>query len=208
MSTLHLLRLSGLANIVGGIAIALFVIEHPWGHFVGAATVASPTWMLAHALHLVGASFALLGLVGLYACQAAGLGRAGLGAFLLAFVGTAFFVGTGLITAFVWPMLATVAPAAVDVGGAGFQPPAVAVFFLTAVLLVPGYLSFGTVSWRGGLLPRWALALWAIGGAVGMVPPVPLGPLPWVGLVAAGLLYGVGVVGLGWWLWRRPEAGS
>lgn len=204
MSTPHLLRLSGLANIAGGIAIALFVIEHPWGHFVGAATVASPAWMVAHSLHLIGASFALLGLVGLYAIQAEQLGRVGLAAFVLAFVGTAFFVGTGLITAFVWPMLAAVAPMAVDMGGAGFRPPALVAFSLTAVLLVAGYLAFGAVSWRAGRLPRGPLLLWTAGGVVGMVPPEPLGPLPWAGLVLAGVIYGVGAAGLGWWLWRQP----
>ena len=204
MSTPQLLRLSGLANILGGIAIALFVIEHPWGRFVGADAVSSREWMIAHTLHLVGASFAVLGLVGLYACQAERLGRVGLAAFVLAFVGTAFFVGNGMITAFIWPMVAAVAPAAVDVDGAGFLPPAVAVFFLTAVLLVPGYLSFAAISWRAGRLPRGPLVLWAVGGAVGLVPPEPLGPLPWAGLVLAGVLYGIGAAGLGWWLWRLP----
>lgn len=207
MTRSSLLRLSGLANILGGIAIALFVIEHPWGHFVGAETVGGPAWMIAHALHLIGASFALLGLMGLYVCQAERLGRAGLAAFLLAFVGTAFFVGTGLITAFVWPMLATVAPAAVDADGAGFDLPALAAFSLTAVLLLSGYLAFGAVSWRAGRLPRGPLLLWALGGAAGMVPPEPLGPLPWAGLVLAGVLYGIGAAGLGWWLWRRSPDG-
>lgn len=202
-----LLRLSGLANILGGLAIALFVIEHPWGRFVGAETVIGPAWMLAHSLHLVGASFALLGILGLYVCQSGRLGRGGLAAFLLAFVGTAFFVGTGLITAFIWPMLARVAPAAVDADGAGFDLPALAAFSLTAVLLFCGYLAFGAASWRAGLLPRGPLLLWALGGAAGMVPPEPLGPLPWAGLVLAGVTYGLGAAGLGWWLWRQPPEG-
>ena len=120
------------------------------------------------------------------------------------FTGTALFVGTGMITAFIWPMLAREAPAAVGVDGAVFLPPAVAVFALTALTLVAGYLGFGLASWRIGVLPRWALACWAIGGSLGMVPPEPLGPMPWPGLVLSGLVFGLGAAGLGAFLWRHP----
>ena len=56
--------------------------------------------------------------------------------------------------------------------------------------------------------PRWAIALWMVGGVIGMIPPRPLGPLPWAALVAGGVIYGLGAVGLGVALWRGPEAGG
>jgi hypothetical protein len=199
-----MIRLAGLANILGGLAIALFVVEHPWGRFHGAEVGVLPQWQLAHSLHFVGAVLALLGLNGLAARQATRLGPAGWLGFALAFSGTAMFVGTGMITAFLWPMLARELPAAVGVDGAVFLPPAVAVFAVTAVTLVSGYLVFGLASGRIGVLPRPALALWAIGGSLGMVPPQPLGPLPWVGLVLAGVAYGAGAAWLGAFLWRHP----
>jgi hypothetical protein len=198
------LRASGLANVLAGLAVALFMIEHPWGRFVGAEVGGLPQWQLAHSLHFLGAVLAILGLFGLAARQAMRLGPAGWLGFALAVAGTAMFVGTGMITAFIWPMLARQLPSAVGVDGAIFLPPAVTVFAVTAVTLVAGYLLFGAASWRAGVLPRPALALWALGGSLGMVPPQPLGPLPWPGLVLAALAYGAGAAWLGLFLWRRP----
>lgn len=190
-------RLCGAANIVGGAAIAIFVLSHPWGHFVGAEVALTTGWRFAHTFHLIGATASLLGLVGLYAVQAERLGRMGLVAFVVAFLGTAMFVGSGMLTAFVWPMVAAQAPGAVAHGGAMFDMPAIAALALTAVTLSVGYLMFAAVSWRTGVLPHGGLVLWSVGGALGMVPPQPLGPLFWAGLVSAGLVYGSGAVWLG-----------
>jgi hypothetical protein len=190
-------RLCAAANVLGGAAIAVFVLSHPWGHFVGAEVARSQGWRVAHFFHFVGAAASLLGLVGLYAVQADRLGRAGLTAFTLAFFGTAFFVGSGMLTAFTWPMVAAQAPNAVEHGGAMFNLPAIASLSITAVTLAVGYILFAAVSWRARVLPRGGLVLWAAGGALGMVPPQPLGPLVWIGLVSAGVIYAAGAIWLG-----------
>lgn len=200
------IRLCGAANIVGGVAIAIFVLSHPWGHFVGADVGVTRGWRIAHTFHFVGATSSLVGLMGLYAVQARRAGRFGLIAFLLAFVGTGMFVGSGMLTAFVWPMVAAQAPAAVEHGGAMFAFPALASLALTAATLSVGYLLFAAASWRAGVLRRDAVLVWAVGGALGMVPPQPLGPMPWAGLVASGVVYSVGAVWLGWTLWRLEFA--
>jgi hypothetical protein len=191
------LRLCGAANIVGGVAIAIFVLSHPWGHFVGADVALTSGWRLAHTFHFIGAAAPLLGLVGLYAVQADRLGRPGVGAFVVAFTGTAMFVGSGMLTAFVWPMVAAHAPDTVAHGGAMFDMPAIAALALTAIILAVGYVMFAAVSWRAHVLPHGGLLLWSIGGALGMVPPQPLGPLFWAGLVSAGVIYAVGAAWLG-----------
>jgi hypothetical protein len=205
MSRSALLRYAGIANIIGGISIAIFVIEHPWGRFFGAEVGLTRAWAIAHGFHLLGATFSLLGIVGLYLLQADKMGRFGFWSFVLSFVGTAWFVGTGLITAFIWPMLAAVAPEVVAAGGAIVAPPALIAFGSTALMLSLGYLLFCAASWRLGILPPWALALWAVGAVLGVIPPTPVGPLPWFTLVFGGIIYGIGAVGLGRALWQAAD---
>ena len=48
----------------------------------------------------------------------------------LSFIGNAMFLGTGMITAFIWPMLAVHAPATVELGGPIFHAPVSALAFL------------------------------------------------------------------------------
>jgi hypothetical protein len=206
-STSELVRWSGLAAIVGGVAIALFVLSHPWDRFVGAEVARTGRWRLAHTLHFAGASFALLGFVGIYARQRERAGRLGLIGFVVAFAGLAMFVGTGMLTAFVWPTLADHAPSVVEEDGAMFDAPAVVAFALTAITVTTGYLLFGLASLRAGVLPRDGTLLLTVGAVLGMAPPQPLGAMPWAGLVLGGVLFGLGSVRLGLALWREGPVG-
>ena len=199
----ELVRWSGLAAVVGGVAIALFVLSHPWDRFVGAEVARTGRWRLAHTLHFAGASFALLGFVGIYVRQRERAGRLGLIGFVVAFAGTAMFVGTGMLTAFVWPMLADAAPAVIGEDGAMFDAPAVTAFALTGVTVTIGYLLFGLASLRAGVLPRDGTILLMVGAVLGMAPPRPLGAMPWAGLVLGGVVFGLGSVRLGLALWRQ-----
>jgi hypothetical protein len=201
-------RWSGLAAVVGGLGIALFVLLHPWDRFVGAEVARSGQWRLAHTLHFVGAAFALLGLPGLYAHQRARLGPLGAAGFVVAGLGTAMFVGTGMLTAFVWPMVAHQAPAAVELGGAMFEPPALHALWLTGLVVIVGYLMFGAATLRAGVFPRAGTVALTAGAVLGMLPPRPLGALPWAGLVLGGVLFGGGLIWLGSVVWRAPAPTS
>jgi hypothetical protein len=202
MASEHWRRGSGLALLVGGLAMSLFVLLlYPVGGFFGAAHAHHPLWAPAHFLHFVGAVAILLGLVGLYAVQAGQLGLVGRVGFVLAFVGTAQFVGTGMLTAFVWPVLADLAPGSLEPQGALFLPPATFVFALTIGCLIPGYVLFAWASLRAGRLPRGGLVLLAVGAVLALLPPEPVGPLPWITLILGGLLFGGGAMWLGWALW-------
>lgn len=206
MTRTELRRWAGLSGIVGGFSIAFFIVQHPWGRFVGAEVGGSPEWQLAHTFHFVGAIFMLLGLVGLYADQMEASGRLGFAGFVLAFIGTACFVGTGMITGFVWPMVAREAPAALEPGGAMFHFPAVTPPVLAALFVTVGYSVFGAASWRARVLPRGGVALLTAGAVLGMMAPQPLGPAPWLVLYVGGILFGAGSAVLGWWLARRAPA--
>ena len=64
MSTQNLMRWSGLALILGGVGIALFLITlYPLGSFFDPQVLINPQSVLAHTFHWIGGSFALLGYV-------------------------------------------------------------------------------------------------------------------------------------------------
>jgi len=206
MSPSGLIRASGLSCLLGGICLIAFVLIHPWDRLVGAANAMDPRWQLAHRLHFVGAIFALLGLPGLYAWQRHRLGTLGVIGFTLSVLGNAMFIGTGMITGFIWPMLAMCAPQSVELGGALFGPLGSLSFLLTAATMMLGYGIFGAASLRIGMLPRWAMVMLIVGVFLGMTPPHPLTALPWAAMVLGGVLYGVGLVWVGVFLCVTPSA--
>jgi hypothetical protein len=204
MSLKTMVRWSGLACIVGGFCLAGFVLVHPWDQLLGAAIARTARWQIAHTLHFVGALFALLGLLGIFARQREQLGPLGIAGFIFSFIGNAMFLGTGMITAFIWPMLALDAPATVEPGGPIFGwPHSLLAFALTAVTLIIGYVLFGIAMLRVGIFPRWSILMLVTGAILGMLPPHPMGALPWWGLVSGGVLYGAALVWLGSILWTE-----
>ncbi|HKZ40188.1 MAG TPA: hypothetical protein VJ044_04450, partial [Candidatus Hodarchaeales archaeon] len=63
MSSQTLIRWSGLALVIGGIGIALFLITlYPMGNFFAPETITTGQSVLAHTFHWIGATFTLLGL--------------------------------------------------------------------------------------------------------------------------------------------------
>ena len=208
MLSAGLFRWTGTALLLGGVCLTLFVLVlYPVGGFFGADHARHPAWVPAHSLHFVGALLSLFGLLGLYLCQRAAVGRLGALGFALAGAGLAQFVGTGMLTAFVWPVLAAHAPDTLAPDGALFQPPANTLFYTTVLTLIPGYLLVGATLLRAGVLPRAAAVLLAVGVVLAITPPEPVGPMPWAGLTLGGILFGAGEVWLGSLLWAKG-AGS
>lgn len=202
-----MIRLSGAACIIGGVFLATFVLVHPWDQLLGAAIARTTQWQIAHLMHFIGAAFTLLGLLGIYARQRERFGPLGHTGFVLSFMGNAMFVGTGMITAFIWPMLAVYAPNCVEVGGPIFGPPHAALaFVLTALILSIGYLLLGSAMLRAKVFPPVATVTLVVGAILGMLPPHPVGFLPWAGLVLGGVLYGLALVWIGLILVQRRPA--
>jgi hypothetical protein len=134
----------------------------------------------------------LFGVVALYATRAAAAGRLGLGGFVTAFLGTALYLVTGVLTAFVMPLLASTAPSTLEPGGAYFASvPLLLIFLGSSLLLLAGYSMLALDALRAGRLPR--LASWAVlvGAVLGNAPG-----MPWPGLIAADVLW---ASGLAWW---------
>lgn len=200
MSTQNLMRWSGWALAIGGIAIAgFFLALLPIGG-VTATTESSPgLYYLAHGLHTIGGVLAALGLVGLYARQSEKTGWLGLIGFVLAFIGTTLFAGLGMISEFLLPPIFTNAPALVAPGGA-LDPNSLIIFPLTFLPFLVGYILLGIATMRAGVLPRWS-GLLLILGAILFALPVPW-PVPVVGAV----LYAAGMGWIGYVLWSEKGA--
>lgn len=194
----RLIRWSGLALVLAGLSFALFLLLHPYGQLAGAEAARQSTWIPAHTFHFLGALFSLLGLVGLGRLLNGRLNRTGRLGLLLAFVGMAMFTGTGMITAFLWPVIADYAPGFVAADGPMFQDPLTARSIeSTYVLLVLGFGLLGAAIGWTGLLPRAAGWLLVVGIVLFSAPVEPFGPLPWLARVAGGLVFGAALIWLG-----------
>src|SRR5574341_1304203 len=90
MSSVSLIRASGVASILGGLMMAIFVLAHEPGYTdFGLGTV---FW---HAIESVALTFINLGLVGMYARIRESSGWLRLIGFVLAFTGGGWFAATG-----------------------------------------------------------------------------------------------------------------
>jgi hypothetical protein len=101
----------------------------------------------------------------------------------------------------VMPVLASAAPSALEPGGAFFASvPLLVIFLGGSLLLLAGYTMLALDALWAGRLPR--LASWAVlvGAVLGNLPP-----MPWPGLMAADVLW---ALGLAWWgaaLWATTR---
>jgi hypothetical protein len=187
--------LTGVAMIVAGVSLALWTLVHPWGTFAGADIGQTQQWMVSHTFHFLAAAFGLIGLLGFAQRQftvAGSLERAG---FTLAFIGTIFFAGTGMFTAFLWPVIARGAPHLAELSGPFFTPPH-PMIVITSLSYSIGHIVFGVALARAGVIEKWGAAALVLGGAMMLVPPAPLSPLPWIVFPLGGVVFGFGLASL------------
>ena len=129
--------------------------------------------------------------------------------FIAAFTGTAMFVGTGMITAFLWPAIAEHAPGFVAADGAMFTDTlASGSITTTYALLVVGYIVLAVTLNRARAISTLDAALLVVGVLMFSAPVDPLGPAPWFIRVAGGIVFGAGLARLGWSLRARDEVAS
>jgi hypothetical protein len=184
--------------ILGGISFALFMLLHPYGQLAGAQAAQQPTWIPAHTFHFLGALCTLFGLVGLYSLLAESAGRIGQWGFVLALIGMAMFTGTGMITAYLWPVIADYAPEFVAADGPMFNVPLAArTIEATYLFMVVGFGLLGLAIARSGKLPQQAGWLLIVGIVLFSVPVEPFGPFPWIVRVVGGLTFGAALAWIG-----------
>jgi hypothetical protein len=203
------MRWSGLAAMLGGICMILFVLVHPFGE-LDPPKVLNGLWVLTNSLRVVGAILVLFGLMGLYVLQAEKAGRLGLVSFVLAFSGTALFVGNGMIIAYVLPPLAVHTPDLASFNGPLSKEPVFALSYVFMILLLlVSYLLFGVSIMRAQVLPPWAAVLLILGALLFFEPPV---LVPYVIPFVGALIFGMALAWLGSVLWfqkakmaRQPQ---
>jgi len=133
----------------------------------------NPLYLPSSLLTFIGAVFMLMGLPGMYAHQAGQAGKLGMAGFTVAFVGLMILeVGTGLLYAFIPPLLASNPVTQFLVSqpkGGGFEGQmgaAFLVFFLVGLLGSNiGGLLYGIANYRARVFPRGASIL-IFGGMV------------------------------------------
>ncbi len=208
ISTDNLLRWAGLCAILAGVCYVLVGLFHPPNL---ASSVTSVRWQVVHVLACAVSFFGLLGLAGLYVRQAVKAGWLGLVGYLLFSLWLVLIMGFSFVEAFILPRVATAAPSFVQAWMGMFTGPKGSfdlgvlptVWTLTGPVYILGGLLFGIATWRAGILPRWAGALFAVGTVLAPIAS----QLPNAAQPKVAVPVGVALVWLGYALWseRRTQ---
>jgi hypothetical protein len=192
-------RVSGILLLVGGVLVAISWSFHPLDP--DPHTMQSTRWLVVHGLAGIGLALTVPGLLGLYNRLAAESGVGGLIGFILAAVGTALMAGTILfIEVGTLPLIATL-PNAEEVLNT-FPPAFMAVFGVTLLTFILGYILLGIVTWRSAVLPRTAGLLLLVGAPL-FAAPAP--PTPIIVNTIGAILFGLGYAWLGYSLWANTS---
>lgn len=190
ISSIALIRRSGLLAIAAG----AYMVVLPFVHPSDAAGVQSAAWVPVHLLYFAALTVILLVLVGIFARQLQRAGRLGLAGFLTAFVGTAMLLLEGREHLF-----------SPDFGQG--TPLGLPELIVASLVFSIGYILLGAAIVRAGVLPRGAGILLAVGGPiVAFSPPIGVQAI----LIVGHVLFGFGLVWLGYALWtdtERPSSG-
>jgi hypothetical protein len=181
MSTSTLFRLSGLAGIICGLVILIQRLV------IDSIVTGSPL-----AIGPLGPILGLLVLTGAYLRQREESGILGGVAYIVGFLSMGFIAGIDFTRRYILVQLAPDVVQALFAGQLRLFFVACGVAFLTGVLL------FGVSSLRAGVFPRGAILLYVVGFVPYSVP----GLFPPLVVTIAQAVGGIGVIWLGWHLWR------
>lgn len=206
-----LIRRSGLANIAAGLLLTaywfLFALLMPYSTLTDslAPLISDSDYIWINVLGIIGAITGLLGLIGMLLRQVeeiSGMGKAG---FLLGFTGTVMFTGQLMWETFIWPVLFLFDPSVFEFDGVLYTSPLfLGVLVVLGTLFGLGLLLFGIATARAGVLPRLPAWMMAIGAPLFSLGAL-AGPLQVVVRTLGLILYVVGLVWIGYVMWREER---
>lgn len=202
-SSSRAIRWSGASLLASGVLFFGLAVWHPdilSTGFLPALHAPLWPWVLAHLLAVVAMVFTLFGVIGLYAGQRPQIGALGLAGLVIAVPGIVLVACAAYFEAVAFPVLAVEAPGLLEFDGPLLSSPTL----LSTVSVGAGYpiglMLLGIATWRAGVLPRAAAAVFTVATPAvavfeGLFVPV-LG-------VASAAAFAVGSGWLGWALSRR-----
>jgi hypothetical protein len=182
-------RRAGRLSLTAAVLIVLSqVMRLGVGRMLGPDWVTTPAYTVTYTVALLGMGSLLLALTAIYTRESAALGKIGLIGYLTAFLGTLMVAGDWWFEAFAIPMIATAAPAVLDLSLSG---PLLVGAIATVGLYTVGWTVFGIAALRARAFPRIAGLLVLVGGLAGplaLTTPyqIPLAiAIGWIGLTLA-----------------------
>jgi hypothetical protein len=208
ITTRGLTRAAGLSAAAAGLIFIAVQINHPP---MDATSVITTEWVVRNSAKVLMCALALAGIAGIYLRQVRQVGVLGLIGYLLLSAGYLLMFATEVISAYVLPTLANVAPDFVTdilVAAAGGTPVGdigamSTVLAVTGAGYMVGGLIFGIAVFRARILARWAAALLA----VGTIATASLAVLPDSFNRPMAVPVGIALIGLGISLWREQRNG-
>ena len=182
-------RRAGLLSVTAAALIVLSqIMRLALSRLLGPDWATTPAYTLTYTIALLGMGSLLLAVTAIYTRTSAALGKVGLIGYLTAFLGTLMVAGDWWFEAFAMPMIATAAPAILDLPLSG---PLLVGAIATVGLYTVGWTVFGIAALRADAFPRIAALLVLVGGLAGplaLTSPyqIPLAiAIAWIGLTLA-----------------------
>jgi hypothetical protein len=177
-----------LSLTAAGLIVLSQIMRLALSRLLGPDWATTPAYTLTYTVALLGMGSLLLAVTAIYTRESAALGKFGLIGYLTAFLGTLMVAGDWWFEAFVIPMIATAAPAVLDLPLSG---PLLVGAIATVALYTVGWTLFGFAALRSHAFPRIAALLVLVGGLAGplaLTSPyqIPLAiAIAWIGLTLA-----------------------
>jgi hypothetical protein len=186
MALSPLSRRAGMLSVTATVLTVLSQVMRLGGsRLLGPDWVTTPAYTVTYSIALVGMGALLVALTTIYTRESAALGMVGLIGYVTAFLGTLMVAGDWWFEAFAVPMIATAAPAVLDLPiSASVLVGAIA----TVGLYTVGWTLFGIAALRARAFPRAAALLLLAGGLAGPLAlstpyQIPLAlAIGWIGL--------------------------
>lgn len=194
MPATRLVRLSGIALILGGIGVFIHYLTHPPGE--SAQFVAMPLWIFSHWIAFPAWILILLGLVGVYARISEKIGLLGLIFFIFAF-GSGMLAGPGDFL--VGGVVQVLSPDFGNPGGPLETVPMARMAFDLAQIWLLAFPLFALATLRASILPRTGAWLIILTFPLAIVALTQLRTNPSIAYDIAILASAILAVGFGIW---------